>query len=112
VILGEMLAMENPQVLSGKTNLMGLGYLVLWTIALIAILNLTSPYPPLPRQIAIGSVGAILMIVDLVWRFRQRSANGVLRFLSDTDGGSVAYFPSWIWMPVLSGIAAAYWLSE
>jgi hypothetical protein len=52
------------------------------------------------------------MIVDLVWRFRQRTVNGILRFISDIDGGSVAYFPSWIWMPVLSGIAAAYWLSE
>jgi hypothetical protein len=104
--------MENPQVLSGKTNLIGLGYLVLWTIALVAILNLTDPYPPLHRQIAIGCIGAGLMIVDLVWRFRQRSPNGVLRFASDTDGGSVAYFPAWIWMPALSGIAAVYWLSE
>jgi hypothetical protein len=104
--------MENPQVLSGKTNLIGLGYLVLWTIALVAILSLTSPYPPLRRQIAIATVGAILMIVDLVWRFRQRTVKGIVRFISDTDGGSVAYFPSWIWMPVLSGVAAMYWLNE
>ena len=104
--------MDNPQVLSGKTNLIGLGYLLLWTIGLIAILNLTSPYPPRPRQIAIGLVGAVLMLADLVWRFRQRSANGILRFISDTDGASAAYLPAWIWMPLLSGIAAAYWLGE
>jgi hypothetical protein len=103
--------MESPQVLSRKTNLIGLGYLVLWTIALVAVVNFTDPYPPLHRQIAIGCFGAGLMIIDWVWRFLQRSPNGVLRFLSDTEGGSVAYVPSWIWMPVLSGIAAFYWLN-
>jgi hypothetical protein len=104
--------MENPQVLSGKTNLLGLGNLVLWALGLATILSLTSPFPALRRQIGIVVVGVLLMILDLIWRTRQVSPNGALRFISDTDGGAVAYLPAWIWMPLLSGIAAAYWLGE
>jgi len=104
--------MKNPAVLTGATNVLGLSFFVVWTISLCVILGVVGSYPVIRRQLAIVSVGLVLMTADLVWRYRQSPDTTMWRFISDVAGGAVAYIPAWAWMPAISTIAAIYWVGE
>jgi len=104
--------MDNPAVLGGKTNILGLGFIVLWAIGLSAIVYFEGPFPEIRRQVLTMALGIVLMLPDLLLRYRQPLRPFVLRFVSDMHGGAVAYVPSWVWMPLLSSLATFAWLSE
>jgi hypothetical protein len=102
--------MQAPDVVSGKTNILGIAFLAVWAGVMLGIITYMSPYPPLRRQVGICITGLVLMICDLVWRYRTSSATPVWRLISDVDGGAIAYVPAWFYLPVVSIIAAAYWV--
>jgi hypothetical protein len=104
--------MDNPAFVRGKSNILGLGFILLWTIGFIAIVYFVGPYPTIRRQALTMAFGLVLAVLDLVLRYRQPLQPFILRFISDIHGGAVAYVPSWIWTPLLSSIATFAWLNE